>query len=225
MPECSALILSGGGLRSLVATASIHADARPGKIGLLHFDDGHPGHARRAEHVRLQARWFGITQVHMVSLVHDITHFSPSDDMDGWHGPVVLRRPRIVMSGLAIAASLRAKQLVWPCQFDGEHEQVGAITEQTVLLEHLGQIEPEHAGPDNTARVPTIDMPLLELTDLQLLEIGAKLEVPFELAWSCQFKGEKHCQVCDGCRRRHKAFEDAGLADPVQLSTVGAVSP
>ncbi len=64
-----------------------------------------------------------------------------------------------------------------------------------------------------------IETPLLELTDQQVVELGGQLDVPWKLAWSCQFHGDKPCRVCDPCRRRQRAFDAAGVIDPVLAVT------
>jgi len=47
----------------------------------------------------------------------------------------------------------------------------------------------------------------------EIIALGAKLGVPFELTWSC-YKGEHlHCGVCPTCRARRSGFEKAGVAD------------
>jgi 7-cyano-7-deazaguanine synthase in queuosine biosynthesis len=64
-----------------------------------------------------------------------------------------------------------------------------------------------------------METPLLELTDLQLLELGTHMQVPWNLAWSCDFGGESPCMACAGCWRRHAEFETAGLVDPIEESS------
>lgn len=58
--------------------------------------------------------------------------------------------------------------------------------------------------------------PLLHMTKTQVVQIGHKLEVPFNKTWSCYKGGEKHCGKCGTCVERKEAFELAGLKDPVE---------
>ena len=57
--------------------------------------------------------------------------------------------------------------------------------------------------------------PLIKKTKAQIIRLGLKLKVPYELTWSCYKGGKKPCGKCDSCVLREKGFEDAGLKDPV----------
>ncbi len=56
--------------------------------------------------------------------------------------------------------------------------------------------------------------PLMRLSKAQIVQLGAKLHVPFELTWSCYAGGEKPCGHCDSCKLRAKGFAEAGVHDP-----------
>jgi len=57
--------------------------------------------------------------------------------------------------------------------------------------------------------------PLLNKKKSEIIRIGQKLAVPFELTWSC-YRGKKYvCQKCDSCYYRAKGFKEAGLVDPL----------
>lgn len=58
--------------------------------------------------------------------------------------------------------------------------------------------------------------PLIWLLKSEIVEWGTKLDVPWELTWSCYEGREKHCGVCPTCRARKEAFEKAGVADPTE---------
>ncbi len=53
----------------------------------------------------------------------------------------------------------------------------------------------------------SIKTPLLHKNKRGIVELGKKLNVPFELTWSCYKGGKKPCGRCDACRLRHKGFE------------------
>ncbi len=56
--------------------------------------------------------------------------------------------------------------------------------------------------------------PLMNLSKTDIVRLGAKLKVPFELTWSCYAGGQKPCGHCDSCKLRAKGFAEAGIKDP-----------
>jgi 7-cyano-7-deazaguanine synthase len=57
--------------------------------------------------------------------------------------------------------------------------------------------------------------PLIQKTKAQIIRLGIKLGVPYELTWSCYKGGKIPCARCDSCRFREKGFREAGLSDPL----------
>jgi len=71
---------------------------------------------------------------------------------------------------------------------------------------------------EKTARLGTgtnisIEAPFSNLSKSELIKLGAKLGVPFNLTWSCYLNGEKHCGKCESCVNRKNAFKTAGMPD------------
>lgn len=56
--------------------------------------------------------------------------------------------------------------------------------------------------------------PLIRKSKAQIINLGKKLGVPFELTWSCYRGGRKPCGRCDSCYFRAKGFKEAGIPDP-----------
>ena len=75
-----------------------------------------------------------------------------------------------------------------------------------------------YLGSGNALRViaPFIDKPKAEVVAL-----GAKIGVPFELTWSCYEGNEKACGVCGTCRDRIRAFKENGMTDPIEYGMSG----
>jgi 7-cyano-7-deazaguanine synthase len=61
----------------------------------------------------------------------------------------------------------------------------------------------------------SIRYPLIRMSKAEIVKEGARLEVPFQLTWSCYKGGEKACGRCDSCILRLKGFSEAGLKDPI----------
>lgn len=73
----------------------------------------------------------------------------------------------------------------------------------------------ESAISEGTAFPISLWVPLLNLNKTLIVQIGKKLDVPFELTWSCYEGGEKPCRKCDACVRRERAFELNKMVDPL----------
>jgi 7-cyano-7-deazaguanine synthase len=58
--------------------------------------------------------------------------------------------------------------------------------------------------------------PLVWLQKADVVSLGQKLGVPWELTYSCYKGEERHCGLCPTCRARRQAFIDAGVADPTE---------
>lgn len=70
------------------------------------------------------------------------------------------------------------------------------------------------AGVERNA-APKVVAPLLRLTKADVVRLGERLHVPWELTWSCYRGGRHPCGTCDACRWRAKGFREAGVVDPV----------
>lgn len=57
--------------------------------------------------------------------------------------------------------------------------------------------------------------PIIGLRKSEIVRRGRALGAPFELTWSCYQGQEAACGVCDSCALRLRAFEEAGLEDPL----------
>lgn len=55
--------------------------------------------------------------------------------------------------------------------------------------------------------------PLMRLSKAEIVKMAAKLQVPFDLTWSCYSGGIKPCGHCDSCKLRAKGFAEAGVRD------------
>lgn len=56
--------------------------------------------------------------------------------------------------------------------------------------------------------------PFMNVDKTEIVKIGKRLNVPYELTYSC-YKGEdRHCGKCGTCYERREAFNDAGVEDP-----------
>jgi 7-cyano-7-deazaguanine synthase len=66
-----------------------------------------------------------------------------------------------------------------------------------------------------------ISAPFAHLHKADVVTIGARLGVPFELTLSCMNpSGTTHCGLCSKCRERRDAFQAAGITDPTSYANI-----
>lgn len=69
------------------------------------------------------------------------------------------------------------------------------------------------------AHTLSVATPFAALRKAQVIELGARLGVPFELTLSCMNPaGDQHCGACSKCRERRDAFAEAGVTDPTSYA-------
>ncbi len=218
MKQGGTLLLSGGGVRSLVALAQVLA-ARPGEsITLLHVRDGREAAEARRRGVLAQAEHFHIGRILVIdmpwltqrpwakrtgSLRHDGAGAASQ------HAP--LTRLNLLTAAATVAVELRGTRIIWPVTAESA-EQAACLSEQAQLIEQAVGLE--------AIAPPRVVMPLLQSSDVQVVSLGRQMNVPWEAAWSCLRERPVPCGKCGGCLRRRAAFQAAGVEDPVAARRV-----
>jgi 7-cyano-7-deazaguanine synthase len=64
-------------------------------------------------------------------------------------------------------------------------------------------------------RTIRIITPLIDKTKAEIIKLGRRFGVPYELTWSCYQGGTRPCGRCDSCLFREKGFREAGFKDPL----------
>ena len=69
-----------------------------------------------------------------------------------------------------------------------------------------------YIGSGNQLRV---EAPFVTWTKADIVKEGLRLQVPYELTWSCYEGGDTPCRACGTCLDREKAFEENHTTDPL----------
>jgi 7-cyano-7-deazaguanine synthase len=97
---------------------------------------------------------------------------------------------------------------------------------------YIGAVEPDSSGyPDcrpayyeafnEVIKAGTKDgririiTPLIAMRKAEIVRLGLELGAPLDLTWSCYSREDLACGVCDSCALRLRAFEAAGVPDPI----------
>src|SRR5215469_5892245 len=65
--------------------------------------------------------------------------------------------------------------------------------------------------------------PLIHLRKAEIVRLGLELGAPFDLTWSCYVRQDRACGTCESCALRLRAFEAAGVRDPVLYSSAVSI--
>ena len=57
--------------------------------------------------------------------------------------------------------------------------------------------------------------PVIHMRKSEIVQKGFELGAPIGLTWSCYQREDAACGVCDSCALRLRAFQEAGLEDPI----------
>lgn len=64
----------------------------------------------------------------------------------------------------------------------------------------------------------SIVTPLITLRKSEIVTLGVELGAPFHVSWSCYSNEIEACGMCESCDLRLRAFEAAGVTDPIRYS-------
>ena len=60
-----------------------------------------------------------------------------------------------------------------------------------------------------------VETPLIRMRKHEIVRLGVELRAPLHVSWSCYSGEEFACGVCESCVLRLRAFEQAGMVDPI----------
>jgi len=58
-----------------------------------------------------------------------------------------------------------------------------------------------------------IKAPLIDMDKIDIVKKGKEVNAPMDLSYSCYSGTDKHCGICESCKRRKRAFINANIND------------
>ena len=214
MPKAIAVVLSSGGLHSLVAAALASREYR---IALLHLRDGRGPEAqasaafdKQVAHFKPIKSWnIELPYLRQMSWPPETAGVVHSTGSDAYSNLIPLRDLQYLTIGAGFARQIHASVLLWGTQLD--QKQSDALARNIEMVQIYNQMLELLAND-----VPlTLKTPLMGLEDQQVVELGYQMAVPFTASWTCQMNVEYPCMGCPACARRIRSFRAAQLADPL----------
>jgi len=124
---------------------------------------------------------------------------------------IIPYRNLFLLSVAAMVAGVKGTEEVW-VGFDAANAGSTADCRQDVV-DYFQQAVTLAA--DGTPPF-TIRSPLTNVAKSTIYRRGVRLDVPFELTWSCYNNFSKRCGVCTACAARKYLSAKVGLDDPIQ---------
>lgn len=116
-------------------------------------------------------------------------------------------------------ATMLCAAVAWAEVLGAERIYIGAMDEDSsgypdcraAFFQAMNQVVQLGTCAGNIA----IHTPVLHLSKADIVRKGISEGIPFELSWSCYYAEDKACGTCPSCKLRLKAFQEAGISDPI----------
>jgi 7-cyano-7-deazaguanine synthase len=218
MPKALAIVLSSGGLHSLV-TAMLAS--REYRVGLVHIQDGRvtakqaqAAFEKQVAHFKPIKSWIiDATYLRGMTLPPETAGLIHSSGSDPHSNLLPLRDLQFLSIGAGIARQMHASTLLWGIQY--EQKQADLVARNMEFVQMVNALLELQSAESPV----TVKTPLMGLEDHQVIELGYQMAVPFGVSWTCQMPLEHACMSCPACVRRMRAFRGAQLTDPLSIKT------
>jgi 7-cyano-7-deazaguanine synthase len=224
-----AVVLLSGGMDSCVCAGIAREKHGAGNVALLHAGYGQRTQERERRAFEAIADFYGANAGQR--LVVQLDHFRaiggsaltdtkiavPENELGaaGAHGSTipVTYVPFRNAHFLSVAVS-------WAEAIGAEAVYIGAVAEDSsgypdCRAEYYKVFqELVRVGTRPETRIEIVT-PVIAMKKSEIIRRGLELGAPLQLTWSCYQGEERACGACDSCLLRLKAFEEAGVADPI----------
>jgi 7-cyano-7-deazaguanine synthase len=225
MSKTRAVVLVSGGMDSCVTAAIANLEY---EMSFLHVNYGQRTVNRELKAFNALADYYRVKQ----RMVTDLSHLSAigGSSLTDTHIEVRKADPRILFDSkeneiptsyvpfrnaniLSIAVSW-AEVIGAPKIFIGavEEDSSGYPDCRKEFYDAFNTVIDLGTKPETKISIST---PVINLKKSEIVKHGIELNAPFELTWSCYTREDQACGVCDSCALRLRAFQAAGIEDPI----------
>lgn len=219
MARPRAVVLLSGGMDSCVTAA---VAAREFDIAVLHLSYGQRTQARELRAFHEIADFFGVRDRLAVSMEH-LARIGGSSLTDP---AIPVARASLAGSGVPTSyvpfrnANMLSAAVSWAEVLGAGAVFIGAVEEDSSGYPdcrrkfYAAFNEAIRQGTKPETRI-TIQTPVIDLEKKEIILRGIALGAPFHLTWSCYQREDIACGLCDSCALRLRAFQSAGIQDPI----------
>lgn len=198
MDEC-VLLIDDGGLAALTLAAIQPTGTR---FLVLEPDGPHPARPRRAAMVQRHLE-------HIDLIAHEILPPPPAQ-ITGPAYRLLDAYTLILAAGAARTHGL--SRILCPFHVGHDVEAIGEVIRQVdALTDLLGQ---SASDPESSGDELIVDVPLVDLTDEEIIKLADDADLPLELFWPCETGEPQPCRNCAACQRWREAFSSLGIPWP-----------
>ena len=224
-----AVVLASGGLDSCVTAAIANQEYR---LAFLHVAYGQRTEARELRSFNALADFYQAER-RMVCRLEHLRQIGGSSltDPDIPVEAANLERKDIPTSYVPFRnAHFLSVAVSWGEVLGAQKIFIGAVAEDSSgypdcrpeYYEAFNHVISVGTKPETKIEIVT---PVIYLRKREIVQKGVELGAPLDRTWSCYQKEDVACGVCDSCALRLRAFQEAGLEDPIAYATRPRYTP
>ncbi|MEJ2006541.1 MAG: 7-cyano-7-deazaguanine synthase QueC [Acidobacteriota bacterium] len=224
-----AVVLASGGMDSCVTTAIASRDYR---LALLHVAYGQRTEGRELQAFNALADFYQAEQRKVCRLDH-LRQIGGSSltDPDIPVEAANLERKEIPSSYVPFRnAHFLSIAVSWGEVLGARKIFIGAVAEDSSgypdcrpeYYEAFNRLIAVGTKPETRLEIVT---PVIHMRKSEIVRKGFELGAPLHLTWSCYQGQDEACGVCDSCALRLRAFQEAGLEDPIAYAARPRYTP
>lgn len=225
MNKSRAVVLVSGGMDSCVTAAIANLQH---ELAFLHVNYGQRTEQRELKAFYALAEHYGVEQ----TLVADITHLKSigGSSLTDTHIKVTEAKPETLFHSKKNDiptsyvpfrnANILSVAVSWAEVVGAEYIFIGAVEEDSSgypdcrneFYDAFNKVIDLGTKPETKISIKT---PVINLKKSEIVKRGMELNAPFNLTWSCYTNEDRACGICDSCALRLRAFQMAGIEDPI----------